>query len=169
MNTLIKEEDIAKKVKEIAGQINHDYRNKQPVCVGVLKGAFVFLADLLRLIEIPVEIDFLGIASYDGDGSTGVVRLTSDLTVNIEDREVILVEDIVDSGRTINYILDNLRTRRPRSLAVCTLLNKQGDRIVDVPLTYVGFNIPTVFVVGYGLDYDNKYRNLKYVGVLSDK
>lgn len=169
MNTLIKEEDIAKRVKEIAEQINHDYLNKQPIFVGVLKGAFVFLADLLRSIEIPVEIDFLGIASYEGDGSSGVVRLTNDLSVNVEDRDVILIEDIVDTGRTVRYILDNLRSRRPRSLAVCTLLNKKDERVVEVPLAYVGFNIPSVFVVGYGLDYDNKYRNLKHIGVLSDR
>jgi hypoxanthine phosphoribosyltransferase len=136
------------------------------ILVGVLKGAFVFMSDLIRSIDIPVEIDFLCIASYNGKASSGVVRLSNDLSINIEDRDVIVIEDIIDTGRTISFILDNLKTRRPRSLAVCTLLNKKEDRIVEVPLTYVGFNIPKVFAVGYGLDYQNNYRNLPYIGVL---
>ena len=169
MNILVKEETIQQRVKELGRQINNDYRNKTPILVGVLKGAFVFMADLLREIDIPVEVDFLSIASYDGRESSGVVRLNSDLSLNIEDRDVILIEDIVDSGRTINYIIKNLKTRKPRSLAVCTLLNKKEERIVDVPLTYVGFDIPGVFVVGYGLDYLNRYRNLRDIGVLNDR
>jgi hypoxanthine phosphoribosyltransferase len=167
MNTLIEQDVLHNKVKEIAQQINHDYANRNPVLVGVLKGAFVFLADMVREIDIPVEIDFLAISSYNGTQSSGVVRLTSDLSLNIEDRDVILVEDIIDTGRTVHYIIENLRTRRPRSLVVCALLNKKDDRTVEVPLTYVGFDIPAVFVVGYGLDYDNKYRNLNYIGVLN--
>lgn len=169
MNILVKEETIQQRVKELGRQINNDYRNKTPILVGVLKGAFVFMADLLREIDIPVEVDFLSIASYDGRESSGVVRLNSDLSLNIEDRDVILIEDIVDSGRTINYIIKNLKTRKPRSLAVCTLLNKKEERIVDVPLTYVGFDIPGIFVVGYGLDYLNRYRNLRDIGVLNDR
>ncbi|HEC79036.1 MAG TPA: hypoxanthine phosphoribosyltransferase [candidate division WOR-3 bacterium] len=169
MNILVKEKTIQQRVKELGRQINNDYRNKTPILVGVLKGAFVFMADLLREIDIPVEVDFLSIASYDGRESSGVVRLNSDLSLNIEDRDVILIEDIVDSGRTINYIIKNLKTRKPRSLAVCTLLNKKEERIVDVPLTYVGFDIPGVFVVGYGLDYLNRYRNLRDIGVLNDR
>lgn len=169
MDILIKEEVILQKVKEIGKQINADYKDKNPIVVGVLKGAFVFLADLLREIEMPVEVDFLSISSYNGKDSSGVVRLANDLSLNIEDRDVILVEDIIDTGRTIKYIVDNLETRKPRSLAVCTLLNKQEDRIVEVPLTYVGFDIPGVFVVGYGLDYSNKYRNLRYIGVVDGK
>jgi len=169
LNILVKEETIQQRVKELGRQINNDYLNKTPILVGVLKGAFVFMADLLREIDIPVEVDFLSIASYDGRESSGVVRLNSDLSLNIEDRDVILIEDIVDSGRTINYIIKNLKTRKPRSLAVCTLLNKKEERIVDVPLTYVGFDIPGVFVVGYGLDYLNRYRNLRDIGVLNDR
>ncbi|MEO0137682.1 MAG: hypoxanthine phosphoribosyltransferase [candidate division WOR-3 bacterium] len=165
MNILIKEEDIKKRVKELGKEINNDYKGKTPILIGVLKGAFVFLADLLRELEIPVEIDFLGISSYTGTKSSGIVRITQDLSLNIEDRDVILVEDIVDSGRTLDYIINNLKIRKPRSIAVCTLLNKKDARVVDVPLTYVGFNIPRVFVVGYGLDYENKFRNLKYIGV----
>lgn len=169
MNILIKEDDIKKRVKELGKEINSDYKNRNPVIVCVLKGAFVFLADLLRELEIPIEIDFLGISSYEGTKSSGIVRITQDLSLKIEDRDVILVEDIVDSGRTLNYIISNLRTRQPRSIAVCAFLNKKSGRVMDVPLTYVGFNIPQVFVVGYGLDYENKFRNLKYIGVYSDE
>lgn len=169
MNVLIKETDIQQKVQEIGKKINTEYRDKKPILIGVLKGAFVFLADLLREIDIPVEIDFLSIHSYDGSESSGVVRITHDLSLNIEDRDVILVEDIIDTGRTVSYIIENLRTRKPRSLAVCSLLSKETRRVVDVPLTYVGFTIPGMFVVGYGLDYDNRYRNLRCIGVLDDK
>ena len=169
MNILIKERDILKKVKEIGKQINNDYKNKNPRLIGVLKGAFVFMADMLREIEISVEVDFLSIHSYNGKESSGVVRITHDLSINIENRDVILVEDIIDTGRTISYIIDNLRTRKPRSLAVCTLLNKRENRIKKVPLTYVGFDIPDVFVVGYGLDYSNRYRNLRYIGATDGK
>ncbi|MGQ9535289.1 MAG: hypoxanthine phosphoribosyltransferase [bacterium] len=165
MNILIKEDDIKKRINELGREINNDYKNKNPILVGVLKGAFMFLADLLRELTIPVEIDFLGISSYEGTKSSGVVRITHDLSVNIEDRDIILIEDIVDTGRTIDYIINNLRTRHPRSIAVCTLLNKKSARVIDVPLTYIGFNIPPVFVVGYGLDYENKFRNLRYIGV----
>lgn len=168
MNILIRENAISKKVKEIGKKINKDYKDKNPILVGVLKGAFIFMADLLREIEIPVEVDFLLIRSYNGKESSGVVRITHDLSLNIENRDVILVEDIVDTGRTINYIIENLKTRRPKSLVVCTLLNKKENRIIDVPLTYVGFDIPYVFVVGYGLDYSNKYRNLRNIGVADD-
>ena len=169
MNVLIKETDIQQKVQEIGEKINAEYKDRKPILIGVLKGAFVFLADLLREIDIPVEIDFLSIHSYDGTESSGVVRITHDLSLNIEDRDVILVEDIIDTGRTVSYIIENLRTKKPRSLVVCSLLNKETRRVVDVPLTYVGFTIPGLFVVGYGLDYDNRYRNLRCIGVLDDK
>ena len=165
MNVLLEEEKIKERVVEVADEISSDYRSKNPIIVGILKGAFVFMSDLIRHIDIPVEIDFLCIASYNGKESSGVVRLSNDLSLNIEDRDVIVIEDIIDSGRTISFILDNLGTRRPRSLAVCTLLSKSKERVVEVPLTYVGFNIPSVFVVGYGLDHKNQYRNLPYIGV----
>lgn len=169
MNVLIEENEIKKKVAEIGSQINTDYRERNPVFIGVLKGAFMFLADLLRETDIPLEVDFLSIRSYNGTESSGVVRITHDLSLNIENRDVILVEDIIDTGRTVKYILDNLRTRKPRTLSVCSLLNKEERRVIDVPLKYVGFTIPGLFVVGYGLDFDNRYRNLKYIGVLDDK
>jgi hypoxanthine phosphoribosyltransferase len=166
---LIKEADIKQKVTDIGRQINAEYRDKKPILIGVLKGAFVFLADLLREVDIPVEVDFLSIHSYDGSESSGVVRITHDLSLNIEDRDVILIEDIIDTGRTVSYILENLRTRKPRSLAVCALLSKEKRRVIDVPLSYLGFTIPSVFVVGYGLDYGNHYRNLKFIGALDAK
>ncbi|UCD20432.1 MAG: hypoxanthine phosphoribosyltransferase [candidate division WOR-3 bacterium] len=169
LNVLISEIEIQKKISDIGRQINADYEARKPILIAVLKGAFMFLADLLREIEIPVEVDFLSIHSYNGTESSGVVRITHDLSLNIENRDVILIEDIIDTGRTVSYILDNLRTRKPHSLAVCALLNKEARRITEVPLTYVGFTIPSVFAVGYGLDHDNRYRNLKYIGVLDDK
>ena len=146
--------------------ISRDYAGKKPVMVGVLKGAFMFMADLLRSINVPCEVDFLSIQSYNGNRSSGVVRLLSDLSVDITGRHVILVEDIIDTGRTVTYILDNLKTRKPESLAVCTLLDKQEAHQVELGLEYVGFTIPDVFVVGYGLDYDQNYRHLNYIGVL---
>jgi hypoxanthine phosphoribosyltransferase len=167
LKELIKETDIIKRVSELGEKINDDYRDKDLVLVGVLKGAFVFLSDLLRHVDIPVAVDFLSISSYNGTESSGVVRLTHDLSLNIEDRDVVIVEDVVDTGRTLQYIIDNLKTRKPRSLAVCTLLNKEEHRVISVALDYVGFTIPGVFVVGYGLDYRNQYRNLRYIGVLN--
>ncbi len=169
MKELIKEADIIKRVRELGKKINDDYKDKDLVLVGVLKGAFVFLSDLLRHVDVPVVVDFLSISSYNGTESSGVVRLTHDLSLNIENRDVVIVEDVVDTGRTLQYIIDNLKTRKPRSLAVCTLLNKKEHRVVDVSLDYVGFTIPGVFVVGYGLDYRNQYRNLRYVGVLNGR
>ena len=166
LKILIEERSIQETVKKLGNKISRDYADKDPVMVGVLKGAFVFMADLLRHIDIPCEVDFLSIQSYNGTSSSGVVRLLSDLTVDISGRHVILVEDIIDSGRTLAYILENFRTRKPESLAVCTLLDKQAARQVDVGLEYVGFTIPDVFVVGYGLDYENNYRHFKYIGVL---
>ena len=169
MNVLISENDIRRRVHEMGLQIDADFDGRKPVLIAVLKGAFVFLADLLRELDIMVEVDFLSIHSYEGTESSGVVRITHDLSLNIEDRDVILVEDIIDTGRTVSYILENLRTRKPRSLVVCALLNKEARRVVEVPLTYCGFTIPAVFAVGYGLDHDNRYRNMKYIGVLDDE
>ena len=166
MKKLINHQAIERRVKELAREISLDYEGRNPVLVCVLKGAFVFLADLLREIVIPVEIDFLSITSYTGHQSSGVVRLNADLTINIEGRDVLIIEDIIDTGRTIGYILENIKTRKPRSLAICTLLDKNDKRAVDVTLDYVGFEIQSRFVVGYGLDFENKYRNLKYIGVI---
>lgn len=161
---LISEKRLKQRIAQLGRKISRDYRGKRPVLVGVLRGAFVFLADLLRRIDIPAEVDFISVASYgDAKKSSGVVRLLQDLNTNIKGRHVILVEDIVDTGITLSYLIHNLRTRHPASLEVCTLLDKFEKRQAKVPLKYVGFPIPDKFVVGYGLDYAQQYRNLPYI------
>jgi len=165
---LISEEELQAKIAELGKAISADYQGKDLLAVCILRGAVVFLSDLIRHITIPHEIDFMAVSSYGGTRteSSGVVRILMDLETNIEGRDVLIVEDIIDTGLTLNYIIDNLKTRRPASLRTCVLLNKQERRQVDVPLDYVGFNIPDKFVVGYGLDYNEKYRNLPFIGVL---
>ncbi len=160
---------MKERIKKLAGEISQDYRGKNPVLVGILKGSFVFLADLIRELKIPHQIDFISVASYgSGRRASGVVKWLKDLSINIEGKHVIIVEDIIDSGLTLNYIRNNLLTRNPKSLKIVTLLNKRSRRKIKVPLKYVGFSIPDEFVVGYGLDYDEKYRNLPYVAQLLD-
>jgi hypoxanthine phosphoribosyltransferase len=165
---LIDETTLQQRVVSLGQAISDDYRGKDLVLVCVLKGGVTFLTDLMRHVAIPHEIDFMAISSYGGQRteSSGVVRILMDLRTNIAGRDVLLVEDIVDSGQTMAYLLRMLQARNPASLRVCTLLNKPNRRLVDVPLDYVGFDIPDEFVLGYGLDYDEKYRNLPYVGVL---
>jgi hypoxanthine phosphoribosyltransferase len=164
---LITRDEIAARVTELGEAIGRDYAGRTPVLVGVLKGAVVFTADLLRAIPLPAAMDFMAVSS-DGSGtrSTGVVRLTADLSLSIEDRDVIIVEDVIDSGRTISYLRRNLATRHPRSLALCGLLDKVSRREVEVDVDYVGFVIPDEFVVGYGLDYDGRHRELPDLAVL---
>jgi hypoxanthine phosphoribosyltransferase len=165
--TLITRDEIAARVADLGETIGRDYAGRSPLLVGVLKGAVVFTADLIRAIPLPAGFDFMGLSSYgSGARSSGVVRLTSDLSVSIEGRDVIIVEDIIDSGRTIHYLRRNLATRHPRSLALCVLLDKVARREVEVPVDYVGFVIPDDFVVGYGLDHDGFYRNLPDIVVL---
>ena len=164
---LIPAEDLTARVTELGRQIRADYAGRTPVLVGVLKGAVVFLADLMRAIEAPCECDFIAVSSYGASTrSSGVVELTKDLSMPIDGREVLIVEDIVDTGRTLTYLLRNLETRQPASVRVCVLLDKEARREVPVSLDYVGFTIPDEFVVGYGLDYAGLYRNLTYVAVL---
>jgi hypoxanthine phosphoribosyltransferase len=165
---LVDQHALQQRVVELGQAISADYRGKDLVLVCVLKGGTAFLTDLMRQLTIPHEIDFMAISSYGGQRteSSGVVRIMMDLHANIAGRDVLLVEDIVDSGRTMDYLLRMLAAREPASLRVCTLLNKPSRRVVDVPLDYVGFDIPDEFVLGYGLDFDEKYRNLVYVGVL---
>ena len=164
MKTLISKERLKIKVKELAFQISRDYKERNPILVGILKGSFVFLADLVREMKIPHQIDFISVASYGSrKKASGVVRLLKDLSTNIEGKDVIIVEDIIDSGLTLNYIRNNLLTRNPKSLEVVTLLDKKKRRKVKIPLKYVGFSIPNNFVVGYGLDFDEQYRNLPYI------
>ena len=164
---LIGTEELQAKVAELGRQISEDYRGRNPLLICLLRGAVVFLSDLIRAIDIPLEMDFMAISSYGASTeSSGVVRLVMDLKSNITGRNVLIVEDIVDSGRTLAYILDNLQTRRPADIKVCALLSKPSRREVQVDLDYLGFEIPDKFVVGYGLDYTEAYRNLPFIGVL---
>lgn len=161
---LIKGPQLEKKVKFLADRISNDYKTKNPVLVGILKGSFIFLSDLVRYLKIPHEVDFIAVASYGASTyGSGVVRWLKDLSINIESRNVIIVEDIVDTGLTLKYIIENLWTRNPRSVSVVTLLDKKENRRVRIPIKYVGFTIPSYFVVGYGLDYNEQFRNLPYV------
>ena len=165
---LLSADAIATRVRELGTAIRADYHGESLVVVVVLKGSFVFAADLVRSIDLPLEVDFLGVRSYgDATTSSGIVQITSDLTRSIEGRDVLLVEDIVDTGLTLRFLLDNLRTRDPRTLKLAALLHKPARTRVEVPIDYLGFTIPDVFVVGYGLDAAQRYRNLPYVGQLS--
>ncbi len=164
---LISREEVSARVAELGRAIGREYAGRVPLLVGVLKGATVFLADLIRAIPGPVGIDFIGVSSYGaGTRSSGVVRVTADLSVSIEGRDVIIVEDIIDTGRTVDYLRRNLATRHPRSLALCALLDKVARREVQVGIDYVGFVIPDEFVVGYGLDRAGFFRTLPYIAVL---
>jgi len=167
---LISTEELQAKVAELGRQISEDYRGRNPLLICLLRGAVVFLSDLIRAIDTPLEMDFMAISSYgDSTESSGVVRLVMDLKSNITGRNVLIVEDIVDTGRTLAYILDNLQTRRPADIKVCALLSKPSRREVQVKLDYLGFDIPDAFVVGYGLDYAEGYRNLPFIGVLKSE
>jgi hypoxanthine phosphoribosyltransferase len=164
---LISAEDIQRKVEEFGEELTRDYQGKDLLLVGVLKGAFVFMADISRAIRLPLEFDFMAVSSYGAATQTsGVVRILKDLDHEIQGRDVLLVEDIVDSGLTLSYLLKNLRTRRPASLEVCALLQKTGVQRAPLDIKYSAFEIPPVFVVGYGLDYGERYRNLPFVGTL---
>ena len=156
---------LQKRVAELGAQISHDYTGKDPVLVGVLRGVICFIGDLMRNISLPTVVDFMSISSYDGNGSAAV-RILKDLDENIKGRDVILVEDIVDTGMTLNHLVDYLNTKKPASIKVCTLLDKRARRIVNVPLGYVGFEISDEFVVGYGLDFHQRFRNLPFIAVL---
>jgi hypoxanthine phosphoribosyltransferase len=164
---LITAEQIQDKIKDLAKLVTEDYRNKDALLVGVLKGAFVFMADLAREIKLPIEFDFMAVSSYGSSTkSSGVVRILKDLDYEITGRHVLLVEDIIDSGLTISYLLRYLEARRPASLEICSLFWKKGEQAVPMDVKYPGFEIPPVFIVGYGLDYSEKYRNLPYIGIL---
>lgn len=161
---LITEQQIVDRVAAMGRQIAHDFRGEVPMVVGVLKGSVIFVADLIRAIDGPVQLDFLAVSSYgDQTKSTGVVRIIKDLDHEVTDRHVIIVEDIVDSGLTLRYLIEYMNARRPASVRTCTLLLRQGDHTSDLDIDYVGFDIPPAFVVGYGLDAAQKYRNLRYI------
>jgi hypoxanthine phosphoribosyltransferase len=166
-DTLVPAEDLERRVRELASEISRDYEGKDLVLVGVLKGAVFFLSDLMRHLTIPVEVDFMAVASYgSATKSSGVVRILKDLDAAIDGRDVLIVEDIVDSGLTLQYLMRNLAGRNPRSLEVCALLIKPERQKVDLPTRYVGFEIPNRFAIGYGLDHAERYRNLPYVAAL---
>ncbi len=169
LKVIIKKGELKERIKKLGEEISRDYRDKNPVLVGILNGSFIFLADLIREIKIPHRIDFISVASYgSGKRPSGAVLVLKDLSINIEGKHVIIVEDIIDSGLTLNYIRNNLLTRNPRSLKIVTLLDKRSRRKIKIPLKYTGFFIPDQFVVGYGLDYDGNYRNLPYIAQLLD-
>jgi hypoxanthine phosphoribosyltransferase len=164
---VLTEEQIRQRVVELGTQISADYGDEPILLIAVLRGAALFVADLARSISSPVELDFMAVSSYGSSTkSSGVVRIIKDLDEGIEDRHVLVIEDILDTGLTLKYLLKNLASRRPRSLEVCTLLSKQGKQRVPISCKYIGFDVPDEFVVGYGLDYVERYRNLPYVGVL---
>lgn len=166
---LVQSDDLRQRIRALATEINRDYEGKSLLLVGVLKGAFFFLADLMRQLDIDCEVDFMAVSSYGSSTeSSGVVRILKDLDTPIQDRHVLVVEDIVDSGLTLSYLMKNLGARQPASLEVCALLTKPSRFKVDPNLRYVGFEIPDRFVVGYGLDYDQRLRNLPYVAVVKE-
>ena len=164
---LIGEEDLQARIRELGVEISKDYSGRDLLLIGVLKGAVFFLADLMRELTVPCEIDFMAISSYGaGTDSSGVVRILKDLDINISGRDVLVVEDIIDSGLTLSYLMRSLKARKPSSVEICALLTKPGRREVEVPVRYTGFEIPNKFVIGYGLDFNERYRNLPYVAVL---
>ncbi|MEE9538185.1 MAG: hypoxanthine phosphoribosyltransferase [candidate division NC10 bacterium] len=165
---LIPEAEVQAKVRELGRAISRDYAGKDLVLISVLRGGFVFLADLCRVITLPVTIDVMAVSSYGPDARPlGVVKILKDLDESVTDREILVVEDVIDTGLTLSYLLRNLEPRAPASLKVCVLLDKPARRIVDLPIAYRGFEVPDKFVVGYGLDYRQRYRNLPYIGILT--
>lgn len=167
---LLDEKELKKLTEDLGRRITEDYKGKNLLLVCILKGSVVFMADLMRVIDLPCKIDFMAVSSYgSGVKSSGVVKIVKDLDTNLEGYDILIVEDILDSGRTLSYICEILKTRNPESIRICTLLDKPARRQVNLKADYVGTEIPDAFVVGYGLDYDEKYRNLPYVGVLKPR
>lgn len=170
IKVLIDEKRIRDKVKELGKKITEDYKGKNPVLIAVLKGSFIFVADICRQIKVPVVFDFMAVSSYGNSRvSSGIVRITKDLDFSIENRDVLIIEDIIDSGRTLNYMIKNLEARNPRSIEVCALLDKDVPRKKKNKIKYKGFDIPDKFVIGYGLDVGERYRNLPFVGYIKDE
>ena len=164
---LFTEEALRTRVAELAAQIDRDYAGREPMFISVLRGSFIFMADLVRAVTLPCKLDFMAVSSYgSGTASSGQVKITKDLSENIEGRDIVVVEDILDSGNTLAYLLQILQARRPASIRLCTLLDKPSRRVKPVQADYVGFPVEDLFVVGYGLDYAERYRNLPYIGVL---
>ena len=164
---LVSEEELKKINQRLGAQITKDFKDKNLLVVGILKGSIYFMTDLTRYIDLPLKIDFLAVSSYgSGTKSSGAVKIEKDIDINLEGYDIIIVEDILDSGRTLNYVCELLRSRGPKSISIATLLDKPERRVVDLTPDYVGCDVPDEFVVGYGLDYDQKYRNLSYIGAL---
>lgn len=169
IRVMISEEDVDKRIEELGRQISEDYVGKSVHLICILKGSVFFMCELAKRITVPVSMDFMSVGSYgDGTTSSGIVRISKDLDEALEGKDVIIIEDIIDSGRTLYYLMDVLDQRKPSSMRLCTLLDKPDRRVKDVKVDYVGFSIPDEFVVGYGLDYAQKYRNLPYIGVVED-
>lgn len=166
VEVLLSAEKLQARIAELGADIGRDYQGKPLKLVGVLKGSFMFMADLARAIDLPLKVDFIGTTSYQGTKTSGVVRITSDLSRPIDGEHILLVEDIVDTGLTMQYLLENLATRHPASVKVCALLEKPSRAKVQIPIDYKGFSIPDEFVVGYGLDWDGRFRNLPFLGVV---
>ena len=166
MKLLLSENEIKERVKNLGKKITEDYEGKRPIFIGILNGCYVFMADLLREVRLDVEVDFVKIRSYEGDSSTGTIKFRKDISADIDGRDIIIVEDIIDSGFTINFLVNRLRNSGPKSVAVASILFKKEVAKLDFEVDYIGFEIPPEFVVGYGLDYDEKYRHLKDVRVL---
>jgi len=166
MRLLLSESEIKKRVKELADTISNDYKDKSPIFIGILNGCYVFMADLLRELSISTEVDFVKIRSYEDDSSTGTIKFRKDISADIDDRHIIIVEDIIDSGFTINFLVNRLKEAGPKSVSVAAILYKKTVAKLDFEIDYVGFEIPPEFVVGYGLDFNEKYRNLKDVMVM---
>ena len=165
VRVLVEEEEVDKRIRDLGEQISKDYEGKEVHLICVLKGGVFFMCELAKRITVPVSLDFMSVSSYGaGTSSSGVVKIGKDLDTTIEGKNVLVVEDIIDSGRTLSYLLQNLKTRNPKSLKLCTLLDKPDRRVCDVKVDYVGFEIPDEFVVGFGLDLDQQYRNLPYIG-----
>lgn len=164
---LYTEKDINEKISELGKQITKDFKKKSPVLISILKGGTVFLADLMRQIDLKLEIDFLGVASYGSSTkSSGVVEITKDCKIDLHGKDVLIIEDIIDTGLSLQYIIDTLQRKNPNSISICVLLDKVDTHKIDIPVQYAGFTIPDEFVVGYGLDFAEKYRNLPYIGIL---
>ena len=170
INILIDEKRLNKKVAELGNLITEDYKDRYPVLIAILKGSFIFVADICRQIKVPVIFDFMAVSSYgNAKTSSGIVRITKDLDTNIDGKDIIIIEDIIDSGRTLNYLIKNLEARNPRSIEVCALLDKNVPRKTANKVKYKGFDIPNKFVIGYGLDIGEKYRNLPFIGYLEEE
>ncbi len=169
ISVLISQKSLNDRITELGLQITKDYQDKELIVVGILNGCFVFLADLVRQIDLPIVTDFMGLSSYGASTkSSGIVQITKDLSKAIEGKHILIVEDIIDTGLTMSYLLENLDTRRPASVRICSLLSKPSKHKTDIPIEYLGFSIEDKFVVGYGLDYDGRYRNLPFIGVVQN-